>query len=85
MPDLSEKIRLAIKENKDLFYNTSGSKTAYQLGVKHISSAEYLGFAESLPNKNIRAKKVFFLVDFENKTINMVQKETILTPVALGH
>lgn len=84
MPDLSEEIRLAQKEEKALFYNSSGSKKAYQLGVKHIGSAEFLGFAQSLPNKDIRVKKAFYLVDFEKKTIKSVQKETILTPVALG-
>lgn len=83
MSDLREKILLAKKEGKELFYNSSGNKIAYQLGVKHLSSAEYLGFADTLPNKSIRVKKTFLLVDFESGTISEIKKDTLLLPLAL--
>ncbi len=84
MSDLREQILLAKKEDKHLFYNTAGSKKAYQLGVKHLSSAEYLGFVDSLPNKTLRAKRAFLLVDFENGKIIEIKKDTILLLIALA-
>ncbi|MBE0497682.1 MAG: hypothetical protein IBX43_00400 [Campylobacterales bacterium] len=84
MPDLREQILLAKHEGKELFYNSSGNKRAYQLGVKHLSSAEYLGFADTLPNKSIRVKKPFLLVDFENGKIVEIKKDTLLFPLALA-
>lgn len=83
MPNLREEIRRATQEGRALFYNSSGNKTAYQLGVKHLSSAEYLGFADTLPNKSIRAKKAFLLVDFENGTLHEITKDTLLFPLTL--
>jgi hypothetical protein len=84
MPDLREQMLLSKDEGKELFYNSSGNKIAYQLGVKHLSSAEYLGFADTLPNKSIRVKKPFLLVDFENGTISEIKKDTLLFPLALA-
>lgn len=84
MPDLREQILLAKHEGKELFYNSSGSKTAYQLGVKHLSSAEYLGYADFLPNKTLRVKKPFLLVDFENGKIIEIKKDTLLLLVVLA-
>jgi hypothetical protein len=84
MPDLREQMLLSKDEGKELFYNSSGNKIAYQLGVKHLSSAEYLGFADTLPNKSIRVKKPFLLVDFEKGTISEIKKDTLLFPLALA-
>ena len=83
MLNLPEEIISLKKEGKALFYNTSGSKTAYQLGVKHITSAEFLGYADRLPNGNLRIKKVFLLVDFENNEVIKIQKGSTLRPVKL--
>ena len=83
MSYLREEIDLAKANGETLFYNSSGSKQAYQLGVKHLYSAEFLGFADSLPNGNLRIKKEFLLVDFENKNIIKISKNMILTPIAL--
>lgn len=83
MSDLLSKIRSASEQEKELFYNTSGSKTAYQLGVKHISSAEYLGFADRLPNGDLLIKKDFLLIDFEANKIDEILRGMKITPVAL--
>lgn len=84
MSDLRKQILLAKNEGKELFYNSSGSKTAYQLGVKHLSSAEYLGFADTLPDKSMRVKKAFLLVDFEKGKIVEIKKDTLLLLVSLA-
>lgn len=83
MSDLLDSIRLAKKNKKDLFYNTSGSKQAYQLGVKHISSAEFLGFADTLPNGDFYVKKDFLLIDFEEKKVFEISRNMRITPVPL--
>jgi hypothetical protein len=83
MPDPTELVHLAKQAKKELFYNTSGSKTAYQLGVKHISSAEYLGFADSLPNGDLYIKKDFLLIDFEKNKVFEISRNMRITPVAL--
>ncbi len=83
MSVLIESIALAKKEGKSLFYNSSGSKQAYQLGVKHLSAAEFLGFASALPNGDLRVIKTFLLVDFETKKIVQIPKGTRISPVKL--
>ena len=83
MADISAEILLAKQNNKNLFYNETGTKKAYQLGVKHLSSAEFLGFAEQLPNGDLRVKKEFLLVDFEKNKIIKIQKDAHITPVKL--
>jgi len=83
MVEFTEEILSAKKDGKELFYNDSGSKLAYQLGIKHISSAEYLGYADTLPNGDLRIKKDFLLIDFENKKIIQIDKNTLITPIAL--
>lgn len=83
MPDLIDFIRLAKAADKALFYNTSGSKAAYQLGIKHISSAEYLGFADKLPNGDLYVKKDFLLIDLEEKKVFEISSKMRITPVAL--
>jgi len=71
------------EKNEDLFYNSSGSKQAYQLNIKHLSAAEFLGFVDTLPNKDLRAKKSFYLVDLENEEILHVEIKDILKLVSL--
>ncbi len=83
MPNITEAIKRAKKNKETLFYNTEGSKEAYQLGVKHISSADYLGFADTLPNGDLRAKKTFILVDFEKNELITIQKGSQIRPVKL--
>lgn len=83
MQDLLTMISLAKEDQKDLFYNTSGSKQAYQLGIKHISSAEFLGFADILPDGDLRVKKDFLLIDFEENKVVEILKNMKITPVAL--
>jgi len=83
MADIQAKILSAKKKDTTLFYNDTGSKKAYQLGVKHLSSAEFLGFADQLPNGDLRIKKEFLLVDFEKNKIIKIQKGSLITPVKL--
>jgi len=83
MSDIYKTIKRAKKGKHTLFYNSSGSKLAYQLGVKHISSAEFLGFAESLPNGELRTKKTFLLVDFEKNEVIKIQNGSSIKPLKL--
>lgn len=83
MADIRAKIFSAKQKEKNLFYNTAGSKKAYQLGVMHLDSAEFLGFADRLPNGDLRIKKEILLVDFENSKIINIQKGACITPVKL--
>ena len=83
LEDLKTRILSAKETGKELFYNDTGSKTAYQLGVKHLGSAEFLGFADCLPNGKLRAKKTFLLVDFKASEIITVKKGSLITPVKL--
>jgi len=83
MNNFLEEIERAKAEKRELFYNSSGSKQAYQLGIKHISAAEFLGFALSLPNADLRITKEFLLVDFEKKEIIQITQGEKIHPVKL--
>lgn len=83
MSDILTLIRLAKDGNRDLFYNSFGSKKAYQLGIKHISSTEYLGFADKLPNGDLYVKKDFLIIDFEGNKVLEILKSMKIRPVAL--
>ncbi len=83
MSDIHETIKRAKQEHQALFYNNSGSKEAYQSGVKHISSAEFLGYADRLPNGDLRIKKIFLLVDFEKNEVIQIQKGSRISPIEL--
>ena len=85
MSDICKTIELAKKGKETLFYNNTGLKEAYQLGVKHISSAEFLGYADSLPNGDLRIKKTFSLVDFEKNEVIKIQKGSTIRPIKLGN
>ncbi len=85
MSEFFDTIEKAKKEGNALFYNSSGSKKAYQMGIKHIGSAEHLGFADTLPNGDLRIKKPFLLIDFENREVKQIQKGAMLKPISLEH
>ena len=78
-----EKIEIAKGLEKELFYNSAGSKQAYQLGIKHISATEFLGFALRLPNADLRITKDFLLVDFEKKEIIQITQGERIRPIKL--
>ncbi len=83
MSDLNTLIKEAKRDGNALFYNSSGLKQAYQLGVKHISSAEFLGYADTLPNADLMIKKTFLLVDFEKNQVVRIQKGSRIKPIKL--
>jgi len=83
MNNFLEEIARAKETDSDLFYNTTGSKQAYQLGIKHLSSAEYLGYALRLPNGDLHIQKKLLLVDFKKNEIVEILKGSRLTPIAL--
>lgn len=83
MSNLKILIDNAKKDGDILFYNSSGLKEAYQLGVKHISSAEFLGYADTLPNSDLMIKKTFLLVDFKKNEVVRIQKGSRIKPVKL--
>jgi len=83
MQTLLEKISLLKEDNKTLFYNSSGSKQAYQLNIKHLSSAEFLGFALALPNGSLRITQSFYLVNFEDNFIKKIKVGSLLRPIKL--
>ena len=83
MENFKSKILSLQTAGKPLFYNSSGNKMAYQLGVKHLSSAEFLAYADSLPNGDLRLRKLLILVDFEKKEIVVLEKGSRITPVKL--
>jgi len=83
MENIENKIRQAKENNEELFYNTHGSKKAYQLGVKHINATEVLGFTISLPNGDLRVRKSFLLVDFEKNELIEIHKDMKITPLKL--
>ncbi|PHR53967.1 MAG: hypothetical protein COA44_14745 [Arcobacter sp.] len=83
MKNLENEIHLAKENNQALFYNTQGSKKAYQLGVKHINATEYLGLTLSLPNGDLQVRKEFLLVDFEKNVIIKISKGMRITPIKL--
>lgn len=83
MQNLENEIYLAKASGKELFYNTQGSKKAYQLGVKHISATEHMGLTLSLPNGDLQVREEFLLVDFEKSEIVIIIKGMKITPIKL--
>ena len=78
MKTFFEKVQANIAVNEPQFYNTSGELIAYKLGVKHLSSALYLGFAEEIQG-TLYVKKNFILVDFDRQTLTQIFKGDKLT------
>lgn len=83
MHKLLDDIGLAKENNEELFYNSAGSKKAYQLGIKHIGFSEVMGFSLSLPNDDLLIKKKFLLVDFEKNKIIIIYPGERISPVKL--
>lgn len=83
MKNFEKEIRSALEGDKELFYNTQGSKKAYQLGVKHISASEALALSIKLPNGDLHIREEFLLVDFEKKEIIKINKGMRITPIKL--
>jgi hypothetical protein len=85
MEDFTKKILALQANNATLFYNTSGSKHAYQLGIKHLSAAEFLGFALILPDDQVLIRKACYLVDLEKQAIQKLSKNMRLFLIPLAH
>jgi len=74
MTNFEKEISIAKEGDTELFYNTQGSKKAYQLGVKHISATLNEGLSLPLPNGDLQVRKDFLLVDFEKNEIIKIIK-----------
>jgi len=61
-----------------LFYNTSGSTTAYKLGIRHLGAAPMAKFATLSNTGYIYPKESIYLVDFENETIEIIDERVKL-------
>jgi len=83
MNKLLDDIALAKQNKEELFYNNSGSKQAYQLGIKHVGFSEAMHFSLILPNGDMLIKKEFFLVDFEKNEIIKIHPGERISPVKL--
>jgi len=60
-----------------LFYNSSGSPTAYKLGIRHLSAAPSAGVARRVGN-SIYPNDVIYLVDLETQKIERVKERVKL-------
>lgn len=82
MEKFFETIRKKIALNEPLFYNTTGNKYAFKLGVKHLSSAIYLDWAYEHQNV-LYVTHDFTLVDFETQTFTLILEgsKLILQPL----
>lgn len=78
MNDFFETIRKKISANEPLFYNSSGNKYAFKLGVKHLSSALFLGYAYDHQGI-LYIEKDLTLVDFQTETFTLILKGSKLT------
>lgn len=78
MNDFFETIREKITASEPLFYNSSGSKYAFKLGVKHLSSTLFLGYAYEHQGI-LYVEKDFTLVDFETKQFTLILRGSKLT------
>jgi hypothetical protein len=58
--------------SKPLFYNTKGSKEAYQLNIKHLSFASNMGLAFKV-GEYIYPKEALYIVDLENEKIEKIE------------
>lgn len=78
MEKFFETISEKIANNEELFYNTSGNKYAFKLGVKHLSSALYLNIAHEHQNV-LYITRDFTLVDFENERFTLITEGSKMT------
>jgi len=82
MKTFFERIQSNIAMHEPQFYNSAGDPLAYKMGVKHLSSAVYLGFAELIQD-TLYIKKNFLLVDFDRQTLTQIFKGDKLTVTPL--
>ncbi len=73
-----ETIKKRIRNNETLFYNSSGNTEAFKLGVKHLQSAEFLGFGD-LHQNILYVRHDFTLVDFEQEKLTLILKGSKIT------
>ena len=78
MKTFLEKVQNNIRIHEPQFYNSSGDPLAYKIGVKHLSSAIFLGFAQEV-HGTLYVKKNFLLVDFDRQTLTQIFKGDKLT------
>jgi len=78
MNDFFETIKEKITANEPLFYNDRGNKYAFKLGVKHLSSTLFLGFAYEHQGI-LYIEKDLTLVDFNKETFTLILKGSKLT------
>jgi hypothetical protein len=78
MNNFVQTIKEKISNNEPLFYNTSGNKEAFKLGVKHLSSSLFLGFAHTHQGV-LYIDKDLTLVDFETQSFTLILKGSKLT------
>jgi len=78
MKQFFETITEKISTNEPLFYNSSGNKYAFKLGVKHLSSTLYLGYAYEHQGI-LYIEKDLTLVDFEKEQFTLILKGSKLT------
>lgn len=82
MKNFEKIVRDEIEQGHTLFYNSDGDKRAYQLGIKHLSSAEHLGFTQRIAGYE-KVISSFYLVDLEKETITLIIEGSKLTLVPL--
>ncbi len=78
MNNFFQTIKEKISNNEPLFYNTSGSIEAYKSGVKHLSSALFLGYGHTHQGV-LYVDQDFTLVDFNNQKFTLILKGSKLT------
>lgn len=82
MKDFKEEISALKNEGATLFYNSSGSKEAYQLGIMHLGAARSLGFTQHLAGYE-KVLKDFYLVDMTQRSITLITQGSKLTLIPL--
>ena len=71
-------IKEKIGNNEPLFYNSSGNKYAFKLGVKHLSSTLFLGYAYE-HQAILYVERDFTLVDFDTQKFTLILRGSKLT------
>lgn len=66
----------------NLFYNSEGNDQAYKLFIRHIGYAVSLGYGK-IKNGILFLEKDIFIVNFEEKIINLYLKEEYIHIIPL--
>lgn len=69
----AEFIRRIKNYEEPLFYNSEGSKKAYQLCIRHLSAATVSGFS-TFEKGYVIPKDVLHLVNLETETIEIISE-----------